>query len=143
MATKSLQAVIQGKAYRLVLWQLCGVLILAVGAFIIRGQHDAISVFAGGLSYGLPNLIFVWLVFRYVGAQQIYHFVAAFFIGEMLKMIFSALCFVLIVKYLPVSLLSVLIGLVGAMVSFWIVCVWQFSGPTMTTATEERVDGRG
>lgn len=128
MVTKSLRDIIQGKAYRLVLWQLIGIALIALIALIVRGRLDGYSVLVGGLAYGLPNLIFVWLVFRYVGANRMYSFVAAFFIGEMLKMVFSAIFFILIVKYLPVSLLFVLIGLTGAMVSFWIVSVWQFAG---------------
>ena len=56
-------------------------------------------------------------------------FMAAFFVGEMLKLFISAILFLLIVKYLPVSLLSVLVGFAGAIIAFWIVCVRHFSQP--------------
>lgn len=127
MARNPLKTIIQNEAYRIVLWQLFGVVVLAFLALLIRGKTSCFSVFAGGAAYVLPNLIFVWRVFRYVGAQQMTQFMAAFFIGEMMKLALSALLFLVIVKYLPVSLLSTLIGFIGAIVSFWIVCMLYFS----------------
>lgn len=125
--TNSLQNIVQQQAYKIVYWQLAGVFALALVTLPIGGQVAAYSVLAGGLCYGMPNLIFVWRVFRYSRAQQMNQFMAAFFVGEMLKLLFSGILFLLVVKYLPVSLLSVLIGFAGAIVLFWIVCMWRFS----------------
>lgn len=127
MATKSLKKIIQHQAYQVVLLQLSGVVLLAFAALVIGGPLCGFSVFAGGAAYVLPNLIFVWRVFRYVGAGEMGRFVTAFFLGEMLKLILSAFLFLLVEKYLPVSLLSELIGFVGAIISFWIACMWFFS----------------
>ncbi len=126
MAAKSLKNIVQHEAYQLVLLQLVCVLILAMFALVIRSTNSGFSVLMGGLAYGLPNLVFVWRVFRYTGAQQMGLFVMAFFVGEMGKLILSAILFLFIVNYLPVSLLSVLVGFIGAIVSFWIVCMWHF-----------------
>ena len=126
MAAKSLKNIVQHEAYRLVLLQLMCVLFIAIFALIIRGPKSGFSALMGGLAYGLPNLIFVWRVFRYSGAHQMGLFVMAFFVGEMGKLILSAIIFLMIVNYLPVSLLSVLVGFIGAIVSFWIVCMWHF-----------------
>jgi ATP synthase protein I len=122
----SLKSKIQNEAYQIVLWQLAGVLTLAVIAFLLNGKSSGLSVFAGGMTYGLPNLFFVFCVFRFTGAQQMTQFMAAFYAGEMIKLVLSGILFVLVVKYLPVSLLSVVVGFVGAIVSFWIVCIWRF-----------------
>lgn len=119
---------IRHQAYQIVWWQLVGVIVLAGMAFILGGSQSSLSVLLGGMAYGLPNLVFVWRVFRYSGAHQMTQFFAAFCFGEMIKLILSAILFLLIVKYLPVSLLSVLVGFVGAIVSFWVVCMWNFSG---------------
>jgi ATP synthase protein I len=127
MAAKPLKKLVQQEAYRLVGWQLAGVLLLALLALLIRGTLSGFSVLMGGVAYVLPNLVFVWRVFRYAGASQMDKFMAAFFIGEMLKLFLAAILFLMIVKYLPHSLLSVLIGFVGAIVSFWIACMWHFS----------------
>lgn len=127
MATQTLQKLVQNKAYRIVLLQLAGVIVLTLFALILYGTTSSYSVLAGGLAYVLPNLIFVWRVFRYAGASQMHQFMAAFFIGEMAKLVLSAILFITIVKHLPVSLLSVLAGYVGAIVSFWLACFWLFS----------------
>lgn len=125
MSKNLLRKKVQHEAYHLVIWQAACALILAFLALIVSGTIAGLSVLLGGLAYCLPNLIFVWRVFRYAGAQQMVAFMAAFFIGEMLKLILSGFLFLLIVKYLPHSLLSVLIGYIGAIVSFWIVCMWH------------------
>lgn len=125
--TNSLRHLVQGEAYQIVFRQLLGVLILALAATLFAGTKGGFSVLAGGLAYGLPNLIFVWRVFRYTGAQQMHKFMAAFFMGETVKLILSGFLVLLVVKYLPVSLLSVIVGFIGAIVSFWIVCMLHFS----------------
>ena len=127
MPATSLKHSVQQKAYRLVFSPLMGVVLLALFALVLHGFIHGFSVLLGGLAYGLSNLILVLCAFRFVGAQQMTQFVTAFFMGEMIKLVLSAILFVLIVKYLLVSLLSVLIGFVGAIVSFWIVCFWHFS----------------
>ena len=127
MTANSLRKLVQHEAYQVVFWQLAGVAMLALAALLISGVKNGVSVFAGGMCYGLPNLIFVWRVFRFTGAHQMTQFVAAFFLGEMMKLILSAVLFVMIVKYLSVGLLSTLVGFVGAIISFWVVCMWYFS----------------
>lgn len=127
MAIQSLKKRVQHEAYRIVFWQLMGVVVLSILAFLLRGFASGLSVLAGGMAYGLPNLIFVWRVFRFVGAKQMNQFMIAFFFGEMMKLILSAVLFLLTVKYLSISLLSGLVGFVGAIVSFWVVCMLYFS----------------
>lgn len=127
MPAKSLQKLVQNQAYRIVMLQLLGVLTIALVGLVIGGVVSAYSVLSGGLTYVLPNFVFVWVVFRYVGARQMNMFVTAFFFGEMLKLFISSILFVIVVKYLSVSLLSVLIGLFGAMISFWVASIIVFS----------------
>lgn len=127
MAVKPLKKLVQHEAYLIVFGQLSGVIVLTFLIALIYGFALSFSVFLGGMAYGLSNLVFVWGVFRFAGAHQMLQFVTAFFFGEMLKLILAAILFLVIVKYLPVSLLFVLIGFVGAIVSFWVVCMWHFS----------------
>lgn len=133
VAAKSLKKIVQHEAYWLVFLQLLCVLFIACLAWLFKGLPVGLSVFAGGMTYGLPNLFFVWLVFGYVGAKQMNKFVIAFFFGEMLKLIISAILFLIIVKYLSLSLLSVLVGFIGSIISFWIVCMWHFSRQDLKT----------
>lgn len=127
MSSTALRKLVQGEAYRIVYFQLICVVLIAGIVLVFGGKTAGFSVLCGGLAYGLPNLVFVWRVFRYAGAQQMVQFMAAFYFGEMLKLIISAILVLIIVKYLPVSLLSVLVGFIGAIVSFWIACFWYFS----------------
>ena len=122
-----LQKIVQNRAYEVVGWQLFGVFLIALIAWVVAGQQTSLAVLAGGLAYGLPNLVFVWRVFRYAGAQQMNRFVAAFIFGELIKLLFSGFLFILVVKTWAFSLLSVLVGFAGAILSFWVVCMWQFS----------------
>ncbi|OGT58272.1 MAG: hypothetical protein A3F43_06230 [Gammaproteobacteria bacterium RIFCSPHIGHO2_12_FULL_42_10] len=122
-----LKSHIQAEAYKLVLGQLIGVLILAVLTLLFKNKIDSLSVLAGGLTYGFLNLLFVAVVFRYYRAQEMHKFMAAFMLSETLKLIFSAIIFLMIVKHLPVSLLFTLVGLIGAIVSFWIASFWYFT----------------
>jgi len=127
MATQTLARKIQNTAYRIVFLQLSGIIILAFLALVLHSTITGFSVLMGGLAYGLMNLLFVWRVFRYSGTAQMTQFMAAFFMGEMFKLVFSAILFLMIVKYLPVSLLSALAGYIGAIISFWVACILLFS----------------
>lgn len=138
MARNQLTKVVQNEAYQLVIWQLAGVFLLAFLALLWRGSMSSLAVLAGGMAYGLPNLFFVWGVFRFVGAQQMNAFVIAFFFGEMLKLALSAFFVLIIVKHLPDSLSSTLVGFIGAIVSFWIVCMLHFSRRAVPKQTISR-----
>lgn len=118
---------VQKEAYYLVLLQLAGVCCLALIGLLFFNTRISFSILCGGLAYSLPNLIFVWRVFRYVGAQQMTRFMTAFFFGEMLKLLFSGIFVLMVVKTMPISLSSVLVGFIGAIVSFWLACMWYFS----------------
>lgn len=127
MATKPLNKIVQHQAYQIVLYQLIGIVVLTVLAIPFGGLANSFSLLLGGLAYCLPNIVFVWRVFRYAGAHQMAQFMASFFVGEALKLILSAVLVVIIVKNMPVNLLSVLIGFIGAIVLFWIACIGYFS----------------
>ena len=129
MKYNSLTTRIQRRAFSIVWWQaICVCIVASIG--FISSHFDTrvgLSILVGGFAYCIPNLLFVWRVFRYSGAHQMNQFAAAFMAGEALKLVLSAFLFLLAVKYLPVSLLSVLIGFISAIVSFWLVCFWKFS----------------
>lgn len=133
MTSSILTKKVQRQAYQLILAQFLGVIILAFAALLFNNIKSGFSVLMGGIAYVLPNIIFVWRVFRYVGASQMVQFLTAFMIGEVLKLFISGILFLVIVKHLPVSLLSELVGFVGAIVSFWIACLWFFSGNKVTS----------
>src|SRR3990167_4615328 len=93
---------------------------LALILFLLQGMRSGLSALLGGLACWLPALLFVWQVFARAGfARFARQFMLLFAVGEAVKLLLSAVLFVLIVKYLPVNMLSVLIGFVGAIIAFW------------------------
>jgi F0F1-type ATP synthase assembly protein I len=124
----TLQQSIQHQAYRLVFAQLVGILLLSAAIFCLFSLKTSIFFLAGGMTYGIANIIFVTIVFRFVRASQMPLFVMMFILGEFFKLFMSGILFIVIVKTWPDSLLSALAGLFGAIVSFWFVSLWQFTG---------------
>jgi ATP synthase protein I len=114
---------VKSQAYHIVIWQLVMIVGLAVILFLLRGMQNGISTLLGGLAYWLPTLVFVWRVFARASMRNGKEFIVAFFAGEVAKLLLSAIFFVLIMKYLPVTLLPVLVGYVGAIVAFWVASV--------------------
>jgi ATP synthase protein I len=129
MSANMLKNKVQREAYLLVGYQLLAVSLLAIGSAILFGKKLGLGFFLGGMAYGLPTLLFVFIVFRFTGARQMNFFVLAFFLGEMMKLFISGILFLVIVKYLAFSLLSLLVGFAAAIVSFWVVCLVYFSRP--------------
>src|SRR5262249_39249912 len=111
---------IKKEAYRIIYWQLILIMGLALVLFLLQGIQSGFSALLGGMAYWLPTLLFVWRVFAKTTAKAAKQFLLLFVAGEGVKLLLSAILFVLIVKYLPIHVLSVLIGFVGAVVSFWI-----------------------
>lgn len=111
---------IKKEAYRIIYWQLFLVMGLALVLLLLQGVQSGFSVLLGGLAYWLPTLLFVWRVFARATVRAAKQFLVLFVAGEGIKLLLSAVLFVLVVKYLPVNLLSVLMGFIGAVVSFWI-----------------------
>lgn len=114
---------IKTQAYKIVFWQLMIIMGLAVLLFILRGLQGGLSTLLGGLAYWVPTFLFIWRVFARASARAVNQFVIVFFTGETVKLFLSAALFVVIVKYLPVSIGSLLIGYIGAIVAFWIASV--------------------
>lgn len=111
---------VKKEAYKIIYWQLVLIMGLALVLFLFQGIQSGLSALLGGLAYWLPTLLFVWRVFARTTARAAKQFLAAFIAGEGIKLLLSALLFVLVVKFMPVNLLSVLAGFVGAVISFWI-----------------------
>lgn len=118
---------IKNQAYRVVYLQLMMVTGVAAVILLLWGTSEAFSALMGGLAYGLPTLGFVWRVFSRVNMRAVKPFLAMFFIGEITKLVISAILFILIVKYLPVVVLSVLIGYAGAIIAFWLSSIFFLS----------------
>ena len=111
---------IKKEAYQIIYWQLILIVGLALVLFLLQGMKSGLSALLGGLAYWLPTLLFVWRVFARATVRAAKQFLISFIAGEGIKLLLSAGLFVLIVKNMPVDLLSVLAGFIGAVVAFWV-----------------------
>lgn len=93
---------------------------------LLKGIFSGLSVLVGGLAYWLPTVLFVFGVSWYAPARRAIRFMAAFMLGETLKLILSGVCFLLLVKYAQVDLLYALIGIIAAIIAFWIASAMTF-----------------
>lgn len=96
-------------------------LVIVIG--LLQGIQRGWSALVGGLSYWVPTLIFLWRVTVHAGARAAMRFMVSFFTGEVVKLFLSGVLFVLAVKYLPMDILYGLIGLIGAIMAFWIASI--------------------
>jgi len=134
----TVQKMLQREALQLVFWQLIITLVLSVLIMLIAGLNKGLSTLLGGSVYLLPHLIFAWGIFAYSGSFSPDRFMLGFLLSELIKLLLSAVLFLLIVKYLPLKLLFVMLGYAIAIFSFWLVCGWHFSRGKSSTSTPTR-----
>jgi F0F1-type ATP synthase assembly protein I len=113
---------LKAQALYLMLWQLCIIAGLAGILWLVRGAQAGFSGVMGGLCYWLPTTLLVPCLFARVGASAAKQFLVIFLIGEMGKLFLSAILFVSILNHLSVDLIYMVIGFVGAIIAFWVVC---------------------
>jgi len=89
------------------------------------------SVLYGGLACLLPNLFFVRYFFSLKHKKRPGQILVAFYMGEFIKMIISALIIILAVLYLNALLLPTVLGYFIANIAFW-------AAPTMVLKQQAR-----
>lgn len=84
------------------------------------GIDWALSAALGGLSYWVPNIVFAVLAFSRQGARSAGAILAAFTLGEVVKLVSVALSVALILAYWPgVQPFGVFAGLIAAQAVVW------------------------
>ncbi|MBU2871737.1 ATP synthase subunit I [Colwellia sp. E2M01] len=85
------------------------VLLITLFVYYFWGYHYAKSALIGGFVGIIPNMIFAYKAFKYAGAQSSRKVMESFYSGVKLKMLYTALLFALVFKFLivaPVALLG-------------------------------------
>jgi ATP synthase protein I len=111
---------IRRQLFKILFWQLVMIVGLALVIVLLQGIQKGCSTLIGGLAYWIPTLIFLWRVSAHAAARVATRFVMAFFAGEVIKLALSAVLFVFAVNYLGIHMLYGIIGLMGAIMAFWI-----------------------
>ena len=106
-------------AYRLVGLQALVVLIIAAG-WLLGGLLEALSALLGGAACVIPSLYFARRFFATTSAREARKIITAFYLGELVKLALSGVMVVLIIMLIPVAIVPVITGFVGAQFGFWL-----------------------
>lgn len=99
--------------YKTVVLQLAAILIVAALVGFWMGERDAVSVLLGGAAYLVPNALFVVRLSATARSGQASG--AAFFVGELLKILSTLVILMLAQKFYDVQWLAMLGGLFVAL----------------------------
>ena len=105
---------------KLVSFQLLFVLFIALVLTVFFSAKSGYSGLAGGITFVLPNTIFVLMTFAYAGASKSKLIIRGFYVGEAIKLILTVILFSLFLKYGALSLASFYISFSLLVVSQWL-----------------------
>lgn len=107
------------QAYKLLLVQLSIVITGSLFTLIV-GTQAALSVLSGGMTVVFPAFLFTRLVFAQSGARANKQVVRAFYSGEAIKMLLSAILVIIAFVLLSETAIFVLAGYLLALISQWL-----------------------
>jgi ATP synthase protein I len=114
-----LSAQIKKQAYKIWYLQLSSVFVISLLS-LFWGWQAAGSVMVGGLVQLIPAWVLIQFGFRHSGARAAKKIVQGFFFGEFLKIFLTILLFVMVFKFIPVSIGFLFIGFGASLLMFWI-----------------------
>ncbi|MFC3033241.1 ATP synthase subunit I [Pseudoalteromonas fenneropenaei] len=117
--TNRLAQPLQLAALKTVACQACVTLVSAVFVFVCWGANAGFSALLGGLTAVLPNLLFAWYAFRFVGASKTRQVYASIKRGSGLKFLLTVLMFGACFKFLAISALPFFVVYVIALFALW------------------------
>jgi ATP synthase protein I len=110
----------QKAGLKLVVFQLLIVLIIALISTVFFSVKSGYSALAGGITFLLPNLIFVLMTFAHAGARQTQLVLRGFYAGEAIKLFLTVFLLVLFLKYGELSLTAFYVSFSILIVSQWL-----------------------
>lgn len=109
------------KAYIFVGFQIVAVSVVAVGCGLWRDWAAAYAVLLGGGCYIIPSFCYTYQLFADTRARAVSQIILRFYLGEILKLLTSAVLFLVLVKYVPIQVEMALVGFITAALGFWLV----------------------
>ncbi len=110
----------QKAGLRLVGLQLLIVLLIALILTVFFSVESGYSGLAGGITFLLPNFIFVLMAFAHAGASKAKLVVRGFFAGEAIKLFLTVILFTVFLKYGSLSLTAFYISFALLVISQWL-----------------------
>ena len=106
-------------AYRLVGLQAAVVVIIALCWWMNGTTVVLFALFLGGVVCVLPSLYFAWHLFAITSSRATKRIMVNFFLGELIKLVLSAVLVILIIVFIPVPVVPFIVGFAGAQFGFW------------------------
>ena len=133
VATRSARTI----AYRLVGLQAAVVVIVAL-CWSMEGIFGILSALLGGGACVLPSFYFAKRFFATTSARATKKIIRTFYLGEMVKLVFTAVLVVLIILFIHVAIAPFITGFVGAQLGFWLAPMLTKIGGIHIDTVEER-----
>jgi len=105
---------------KLVGFQLLLVLFIALVLTVFFSTKSGYSGLAGGMTFMLPNMIFVLMTFAHAGASKTRLVLRGFYGGEAVKLFLVVILLSLFLKYGSLSLLAFYISFLVLVLSQWL-----------------------
>ncbi len=96
----------QKSGLKLVAFQLLLVLMVALISTVFFSAKSGYSALAGGITFLLPNFIFVYMTFAHAGARQTKLVLRGFYAGEAIKLFLTVILLVIFLKYITLSFIA-------------------------------------
>lgn len=99
-------------------------MLCAVVATLVFDTVAGGSALLGGAICVIPNGIFAFLALRHAGARAARRIANAFYMGEAIKLLLTALLFAIVLAWLPVNASAVLLSFIVCMQGQWLAPVF-------------------
>jgi ATP synthase protein I len=105
---------------KLVGFQFSLVLFIALILTVFSSAKSGYSGLAGGMTFMLPNMVFVLMTFAHAGASKSKLILRGFYVGEAIKLTLTVILFSVFLKYGALFLPSFFISFLLLVVSQWL-----------------------
>jgi ATP synthase protein I len=105
--------------YQLMLVQALGLILVSLCVAQFATLHAAFSVLLGGACCLIPTAYFAHQLFRYRGARSARLTVQTLYVGELIKLVFTATLCVFVFKFIPIHPLAFFCGFLATQFMFW------------------------
>ncbi|WP_354622883.1 ATP synthase subunit I [Psychromonas sp. MME2] len=109
----------QRAGFRLLAFQLLIMLFLALILTVFSSVKSGYSALAGGITFTLPNIIFVLMAFAHAGASKTKLIIRGFYGGEAIKIVLTVILFSIFLGYFKLSLLAFYSAFFCLLISQW------------------------
>ena len=99
-------------------------MIVAAFCWLLSGPFSFMSALLGGVAVVLPSLFFAYRLFRITSVRSARKIVSAFYVGEVTKMLLSAVLAVIFVRAFSVDQVPFWVGFMEGLVGFWLAPVF-------------------